>query len=749
MTAPEVEPSAASSAPPTLNGARGTKGRPWLRALPRIGAGLVAGLVIAEVVFRLRDQGAFPHLNVYEPDAELGARLKPGATEKVRFGPNPVTSVRINSQGFRGDEWPAAGADEIIVVGDSQVFGLGVEESETFSAQLQRALGEKRVVRNLGVPTYGPPEYLQVIEQQLTARPAKTVIYTVNMANDLFEAGRPNKLRHAVWDGWAVRKESAPAQVQDFPGRSWLFGKSHGVYALRRYLYERGLKDTEQGFASEGTFRDIEQAAVTAAQKNQQAEREATEDREALRVAQGVAQTEVGRADLALLEAIRRDQYELLNSDAKDWDKQDYVPLEAVYQAGRLSPGDIVTKNFGEESRGYRITAEHIRRGAALRERIDKETKARAEARRDKELLALFASRDAAEKSLAELRFKKPAPKPALSPLADTIKRVKATCDKHGAKLLVVALPMDVQVSKDEWAKYGAPPVDMSATKVLLDDIVYAAEVAGARGYDATKVLAAAEPGAFLYGDLHMTPKGHKALAEGIKEALTTPHFKVPQAGLPPGRSALPRANEWTPQTEIAVTESDPAGCETKRVREWVGIFCRAKGGGQGVVLHKGIEAQVGTVPGASMLIAPAIPGQDLHATFALQGNLRDFTIKVADAAASAEIAFSKPLAKPSDVPRGVSPGADAYCSCAQKQVAAGKACSDLNAVPSETCARTYAGNCERLLACTEGVESAMPACGTGEAQAGAAHRCTPLCTDAVPCAKGTCSEWQEGRVCL
>ena len=63
MTAPEVDPSGASSTPPGPKDAPKLKSR-LLRALPRIGAGLVAGLVIAEVVFRLRDQGAFPHLNV-------------------------------------------------------------------------------------------------------------------------------------------------------------------------------------------------------------------------------------------------------------------------------------------------------------------------------------------------------------------------------------------------------------------------------------------------------------------------------------------------------------------------------------------------------------------------------------------------------------------------------------------------------------------------------------------------------------
>jgi len=40
--------------------------------------------------------------------------------------------------------------------------------------------------------------------------------------------------------------------------------------------------------------------------------------------------------------------------------------------------------------------------------------------------------------------------------------------------------------------------------------------VASAEALDATPALAAAEPGAFLDGDIHLTPRGHRALAEAL-----------------------------------------------------------------------------------------------------------------------------------------------------------------------------------------------------------------------------------------
>jgi hypothetical protein len=108
------------------------------RAFLKILLGTAAGLALAEGAFRLRDHGAFPHLNVYVADAELGARLRPHAEERVGIGNNPVSSVRINAEGYRGGDWPAPGGDEVLVVGDSMAFGLGVEEGEAFSARLEK-----------------------------------------------------------------------------------------------------------------------------------------------------------------------------------------------------------------------------------------------------------------------------------------------------------------------------------------------------------------------------------------------------------------------------------------------------------------------------------------------------------------------------------------------------------------------------------------------------------------------------------
>jgi hypothetical protein len=519
--------------------------RRWGRRVAQAAAGLVLGLLVAEGAFHLRDHGAFIHLNRYVPDARLGVRLQPGASQRLSAGKNPVTSLRINGDGLRGAELPPPGEGEIVVVGDSQVFGLGVEEDETASAQLARILGS--TVVNAGVPTYGPPEYQVVIEELLARRHPKVVVYVVNFANDLFEASHPNVERHAVWDGWAVRRETAPEKVTVFPGRELLFQRSHLVYALRSFLYARGPAVDERGFASEGTVRDIVGAAEHAGDEHARAATEAEakkaeRDAAIQRAAAEEAEAEIKLENAALDTFTLRGQTEGI-----------------AYRRSRDNPGDIVIKvrSGVEESRGPATTANFLFNGAKMRQLM--ETRIRAFAAlavahdadpaapvkvpyeidlstsgesvtaqvkkgREHPLVRTLEEREALKKRLQELQETPAEIVRAWSPLTPWLRQAKATCDAHGARLLVVALPMDLMVSPAEWAKYGAArPVDMSGTHVLVDDVVASAEALGAAGLDATPALAAAEPGAFLDGDIHMTPRGHRALAEAIAGKLREP----------------------------------------------------------------------------------------------------------------------------------------------------------------------------------------------------------------------------------
>ncbi len=494
------------------------RGGRWLRVGIRVVIGVVLGLGLSEIVFSVCDHGAFPHLNVYEPDPRLGVKLRPGATERIRVGKNPITSIRIDAQGFRGADLPAPKGGEIIVVGDSQVFGLGVEENETASVVLSGLTGT--TVINAGVPTYGPAEYNALTSDLLGRYEPSVVVYVVNFANDLFEASHPNTTRHAVWDGWAVRKETAPDQVTSFPGRALLYRESHAFHALRSFLYAHGEKLDDRGFASEGTVGDLVGQSRREHDRAEQANRALSDQR---------------KRDISTTSEKEIESEAKLENDALDAFELRGYELGIAYQQSRDNPGDIVvkTRHFVEESRGATVTGQAIYNGAKVRQEIEDRIRAvvdkkiAIEEAKGARLTLSLEERDALKKRLAELRAAPLEMVRAWSPMTPFLKEVKATCDARGVRLLVVALPMDIQVSMDEWAKYGSSEktVDMAASQILIDDLVASAERLGALGLDATPALRAAEPGAFLDGDIHMTPKGQRAFAEAIaaKLASSTP----------------------------------------------------------------------------------------------------------------------------------------------------------------------------------------------------------------------------------
>jgi hypothetical protein len=676
----------------TLNVTMRPRVRTILVRSAQVLGGLVVGLVLTELIFRWRADGAFPHLNVYKPDAELGVRLIPGRETRIAFGGNPATDVRINRDGYRGANLPApaAGRDEILVVGDSQVFGLGVEEGQTFSARLGAKLGKGALVINGGVPTYGPAEYKAVVAEYLARRPVKTVVFTINMVNDLFENGRPNRDRHAVWDGWAVRRESSPGSVTWFPGRDLLFNRSHAFFALRRWWHSRGPALDDRGFASEGTWSDV-MANGDQARTRHAADAKRLEERNAELVATA---SDLNNAEDELVGAALR---------ASDYDNDAHFQLRAA----RANPGDIVEEGspYAEASRGVHVTAEQIRKGVAFRKKLEAEMLAKARAKGDQKLIAAFETRDKLERQLALLDA---APELAAfeSPLAPVLREVKALCDAKGARLVVLVLPIDVQVSADEWKKYGQPPRDMEPTLVIIDDVLASAAAIGVTAVDATRPLHAVQPGAFLKRDIHMTPKGHQAVADALAEAIATPPPAPRTSVARADRSAVPIPSAWRAAREINVRGSTKANCETKRIREWLRIACRRDGNGLEprditVVSGDAGEAMIMLMPGATTLLVPVERGRDLVVDFGWHGHTQRLTSAWPADAAQPAIAFADKVTRPLEQVNSFyehrSATEEAICRCWRDVY--GETCNGVYGAPDPACVATYA-SCSQMLAC-------------------------------------------------
>ena len=697
---------------PTLS--PGRPRRRWLRWVTRVAmvlGGLALGLVIAEVVFYYRDDGAFPHLNIYVADPDLGVRLEPGATEQVSFGGNPVTSVRINGEGYRGGAWPPARPDDVLVVGDSQVFGLGVEENQAFAAVVAGQL--HRTVLNGGVPTYGPGEYRAVIAEQLARRHPSTVVLTLNLVNDLFEAERANKDRHAVWDGWAVRKETAPAEVTSFPGRDLLFRRSHLVFAFRKWLNSDDKID-ERGLASEGTWRD----AVATGER-------VARERTAIEAARHLFLAEITKLRQGLGEAEAEIDESILELLA-DEEGADRFTIETA----RANPGDIVSDDeFAEGGRSIEVTARQIAAAASVRARLRTKLERWAKAHPNQQgtqALAQLGTRDHALARLGELDRKRV--EAALEPpLGAYLRDVQQLVESAGARLVVVILPLDVQVSADEWAKYGAPPIDMTPSKTIARELVALCKRIGVSALDATPVLASAEPGAFLDKDIHMTPKGHAAIAAAVADLLAKP---APVPIVVSERSPVPLPAIWAHSPEVVVTGSSAAGCETKQVREWLRVRCGKIGQvwpvGVEVERDDGGEALTLVMPREVSLVIPVVKGRELVATIAWPDHTRVLRVGWPDGADRPTQAFDPPVETPpievdrSTVMTFQSPVERAICNCWQHEVGGTRytareevfTCPGAYGAADARCVETYGdggGRCAELLACIRRDPASLP----------------------------------------
>lgn len=711
------------------------------------GGSALAALVGAELAFRHADDGAFPHLNVYEADGALGTRLRPGASQRVSFHGNPVTDVRINAAGFRGGEWPAHTEGEVVMVGDSQVFGLGVEERETIAAQLARETG--RSVINAGVPTYGPDEYLAVITRLLSERKPATVVLVVNASNDFFEVETPNTERHRVWDGWAVRKETMPDEVTSFPGREWLFRESHLVFALRRALYAPP-EGAGGGLPSEGGVADLVSLAPTVV---------AGDGVAGLKVS--VAATQAAQGRLRAFEGLFRQRERFL----PDWNRDDDLALQAFDQHNR--PGDIVYERDAESGRSVPVTAELLRKAATVRTTLVDRARLwvaeHPDAAGAAEVSALVADYVKAEAEAAGLATQVEAPD-VESSLSGMVLAARYRCAASGAELLVVALPLDVQVSAEEWKKYGAEPVDMTATRALLTDLVTVSQRVGVRAVDVTAALAAAEPGAFLDGDLHMTARGTEAVAKAIASTLAEPApLAQPLAGLPVGRSRLPSPDEVEFAPEITVAGSTRNRCSTRRLREWLYVKCVGLASGFGEwregsspslrVLDAPLERAWAQDRESTRLLMPLLPGREARVAFAWPrlelgavadgdsppwaGGRRE-VLAVRWQGEEAQIRF-EPVT-PEDRAAGNAPNAaclpDGRTSLPWVNLDRG-------------CGSTYADDCGAALNCGLGSGQQPPVCPEGEAAAGSSGWCYRYCSEAAPCGEGVCTPWQGAQLCM
>lgn len=157
---------------------------PFKRKLATVAAVLAVAIVGGELLLRRH----VPHCSVTpfrNSDVPgLMAELKPGFETLYRGH-----VVRMNSEGFRGPEWPAPreGALRVALVGDSFTFGNAVGFEDTLGVRLDRALDGRGVdadILNMGVPGYAAENVAALVEHRALAHDPDVVVY-VFFANDV------------------------------------------------------------------------------------------------------------------------------------------------------------------------------------------------------------------------------------------------------------------------------------------------------------------------------------------------------------------------------------------------------------------------------------------------------------------------------------------------------------------------------------------------------------------------------------
>ncbi len=153
-------------------------------------AALLVIFLLTEIFLRL----FFPqNLNITQLDSEKIFEHKPGIStvlQRLEF----KTHVRISSQGLRDREYAVQkpeGVKRIAVLGDSFVFGFGVEENEAFAKVLERLLNGnnsrgKYEVMNFGISAYGTEQEYLLLRDTVAAFHPDMVVLSF-FPNDLKE----------------------------------------------------------------------------------------------------------------------------------------------------------------------------------------------------------------------------------------------------------------------------------------------------------------------------------------------------------------------------------------------------------------------------------------------------------------------------------------------------------------------------------------------------------------------------------
>lgn len=156
-----------------------------VRACLVLGSTYVA-LILVEMVLSLSPR-AQHHVfvlsmqNMPEADPDYGYKLVPNY-EGTYFDGVERSQIKLNSLGHRDDEPPnpAQVENDLLLVGDSFTFGMGIERADTIEARIEATSDGKVTAYNTGVPGWGAPQATLEVERVPWKGRAIVYFYFVN-----------------------------------------------------------------------------------------------------------------------------------------------------------------------------------------------------------------------------------------------------------------------------------------------------------------------------------------------------------------------------------------------------------------------------------------------------------------------------------------------------------------------------------------------------------------------------------------
>ncbi|MFO8057538.1 MAG: SGNH/GDSL hydrolase family protein [bacterium] len=191
----------------------------------------IGGLLLLAVLFSLfqkpgpwKKPASSPGLYRKSEVEGLPHEHVPGATGVVAG-----LSVRINNLGFRGEDVSRSkpeGTTRIVIVGDSIVFGQGVDEEKTLSCLIEELLARKEPGRsfqviNAGVRGYNSHDYVVLLKEKVLSLSPDLVILVITEINDPErkpfrpESEKLERFKSSPWRKVPILRELVAASYAD------------------------------------------------------------------------------------------------------------------------------------------------------------------------------------------------------------------------------------------------------------------------------------------------------------------------------------------------------------------------------------------------------------------------------------------------------------------------------------------------------------------------------------------------------